>query len=50
MVSLYLVAICHTMVGEYMGQALAASHWKSVLYYLVEVLNHWQPSPMSKRL
>ncbi|EDT1039418.1 hypothetical protein AH006_000942 [Salmonella enterica subsp. enterica] len=50
MVSLYLVASCHTMVGEYMRQALVASHWRSVLYYLVGVLNHWQPSPMPKRL
>ncbi|EDU0616102.1 hypothetical protein AIA08_000588 [Salmonella enterica subsp. enterica serovar Wichita] len=50
MASEYLVASYHTMVGEYMGQALAVSHWRSVLYYLVGVLNHWQLSPMSKRL
>ncbi|VEA07526.1 EnvF [Salmonella enterica subsp. enterica serovar Sanjuan] len=27
-----------------------ASHRRRILYYLVGVLNHWQPSPMPKRL
>ncbi|EBW2995869.1 hypothetical protein DPB41_23575 [Salmonella enterica subsp. enterica serovar Oslo] len=27
-----------------------AIHWRNVLYYPVGVLNHWQPSQMSKRL
>ncbi|EDV0589468.1 hypothetical protein ZW96_000107 [Salmonella enterica subsp. enterica] len=49
MASKHLLASCHTSVGEYMGLALAASHWRSVLYYLVGG-NHWQPSPMPKRL
>ncbi|EGI6065723.1 hypothetical protein AHZ27_002749 [Salmonella enterica subsp. enterica serovar Alachua] len=50
MVSLYLMASCHTRVGESMLRGLTASHRRHVLYYLVGVLNHWQPSPMPKRL
>ncbi|ECU5217445.1 hypothetical protein F2203_15515, partial [Salmonella enterica] len=49
LVSLYLMASYHTRVGESMMRGLAASHWRRVLYYLVGVLNHWQPSPMPKR-
>ncbi|OZU41124.1 hypothetical protein CCO46_08510 [Salmonella enterica subsp. enterica serovar Essen] len=39
----------HTSQGESMLRGLTASHWRRVLYYLVGVLNHWQPSPMPKR-
>ncbi|EED2874268.1 hypothetical protein QD91_002078 [Salmonella enterica subsp. enterica] len=37
------MASYHTRVGESMMRGLAASHWRRVLYYLVGVLNHWQP-------
>ncbi|EDX8935731.1 hypothetical protein GR455_002881 [Salmonella enterica] len=50
MVSLYLMASCHTSLGEPMLRGLTASHRRRVLYYLVVGGNHWQPSPMPKRL
>ncbi|EDW5465202.1 hypothetical protein B1Q05_002237, partial [Salmonella enterica subsp. enterica serovar Adelaide] len=46
MVNLYLMASGHTSLGESMLRGLTASHRRRVLYYLVGVLNHWQPSPM----
>ncbi|HAK7691850.1 TPA: hypothetical protein H2V51_001822 [Salmonella enterica] len=49
LVSLYLVASYHTSLGESMLRGLVASHGRRVLYYLVVVGNHWQPSPMPKR-
>ncbi|CCR02138.1 hypothetical protein SA22_3099 [Salmonella enterica subsp. enterica serovar Agona str. 22.H.04] len=45
----HLLANGHTSLGEPMIRGLA-SHRRRVLYYLVGVLNHWQPSPMPKRL